>query len=146
MRLLAGRARRPACRTGGARACERLVLIGANPGIEEPAERAARREADERLAERLEYEPFEEFIESWRTQPLFAEDPPEVGELARADQRRNDPIALAGVLRGLGPGEMEPLWDRLGELRMPVSVLVGDRDAKFGRLPGGWLSCFPTAS
>ena len=22
-------------------------------------------------------------------------------------------------------------WDRLGELRMPVTVLVGDRDAKF---------------
>ncbi len=121
----------------------RLVLIGANPGIEEPAERAARREADERLAERLEYEPFEEFIESWRTQPLFAEDPPEVGELARADQRRNDPIALAGVLRGLGPGEMEPLWDRLGELRMPVSVLVGDRDAKFRALAGRMVELLP---
>src|SRR5947209_1259348 len=28
----------------------RLVLIGASPGIDDPAERAARREADERLA------------------------------------------------------------------------------------------------
>ena len=26
---------------------------------------------------------------------------------------------------------MEPLWDRLPELTMPVTVLVGDRDAKF---------------
>ena len=26
---------------------------------------------------------------------------------------------------------MEPLWGRLGELRMPVTLVVGERDAKF---------------
>ncbi len=61
--------------------------------------------------------PFEDFIERWRTQPLFAADPPEVGALAREDQRRNRPDALAAVLRGIGTGEMAPLWDRLAELR-----------------------------
>ena len=66
--------------------------------------------------------PFEEFIERWRTQPLFADDPPEVGELAREDQRRNDPLRWRRSLRGLGTGEMEPLWERLGELTMPVTV------------------------
>lgn len=109
----------------------RLVLIGANPGIEDPAERAARLAADERLAQRLEGEPFKDFIESWRTQPLFAEDPPEVGELARADQRRNDPLALAAVMRGLSVGAMASLWGRLGELEMPLTFLVGARDRKF---------------
>jgi 2-succinyl-6-hydroxy-2,4-cyclohexadiene-1-carboxylate synthase len=110
---------------------ERLVLVACNPGIEDPAARAARRAADEALARELERIPFEDFIERWRTQPLFAADPPEVGALARADQRRNRPDALAAVLRGLGTGEMQPQWDRLGELRMPVTVLVGDRDEKF---------------
>ena len=57
-----------------------------------------------------------------------------MGELARADQRRNRPDALAAVLRGIGTGEMEPLWERLGELAMPVAVLVGERDAKFRAL------------
>jgi 2-succinyl-6-hydroxy-2,4-cyclohexadiene-1-carboxylate synthase len=109
----------------------RLVLIGVNPGIEDGAERAARRRSDNALAEELERAPFEEFIERWRTQPLFAEDPPEVGVLAREDQRRNWPDALAAVLRGIGTGEMTPLWDRLAELPMPVTVLVGERDAKF---------------
>lgn len=109
----------------------RLVLIGASPGIEDRAERAARLAADERLAQRLETEPFEEWIESWRTQPLFAADPPEVGELARADQRRNEPLALAAVMRGLSVGGMVPLWDRLHELEMPVTFLVGSRDRKF---------------
>jgi 2-succinyl-6-hydroxy-2,4-cyclohexadiene-1-carboxylate synthase len=110
---------------------ERLVLVACNPGIEDPAERTARRAADEALASDLERIPFEDFIERWRTQPLFAADPPDVAALARADQRRNRPDALAAVLRGLGAGEMQPQWDRLGELRMPVTVLVGDRDTKF---------------
>ncbi len=126
---------------------ERLVLIACNPGIEDAAERAGRRASDEALASELERIPFEEFIERWRRQPLFAADPPEVGVLARADQRRNRPDALAAVLRGLGTGEMRSQWESLGELRMRVTVLVGDRDAKFmaigrrivERLPNGEL-------
>jgi 2-succinyl-6-hydroxy-2,4-cyclohexadiene-1-carboxylate synthase len=109
----------------------RLVLVSSNPGIEDPQERQLRRTADRQLAEELETGPFEEFIERWRTQPLFAAEPAIVGELARADQRRNRPEALAAVLRGLGTGEMEPLWGRLGELAMPVMLVVGDRDKKF---------------
>jgi 2-succinyl-6-hydroxy-2,4-cyclohexadiene-1-carboxylate synthase len=109
----------------------RLVLVSCSPGIEDPGERAARRESDERLAEELESGPFEDFIEHWRTQPLFADDPPEVGRLAREDLRRNDPLALAAVMRGLGTGRMESLWGRLGELAMPVRFLAGARDLKF---------------
>ena len=109
----------------------RLVLIGANPGIEDPQERSARRAADERQAERLESEPYEDWIESWRSQPLFAADPPHVGELARADQRRNDPLALAAAMRGLSAGSMRPLWSRLGTLPMPVTLVAGSRDGKF---------------
>jgi 2-succinyl-6-hydroxy-2,4-cyclohexadiene-1-carboxylate synthase len=108
-----------------------LCVIAANPGIEDPGERAERLAADERLAERLEHEPYEAFIESWRTQPLFADDPPEVGELARADQRRNRPARLAAAMRGLSVGAMRPLWDRLGELPMPVTLVAGARDEKF---------------
>jgi 2-succinyl-6-hydroxy-2,4-cyclohexadiene-1-carboxylate synthase len=112
----------------------RLVLVASTAGIEDDAERAERRLADHTLADELERIPFEEFIERWRTQPLFADDPPEVGALAHEDQRRNRPGALAAALRGIGTGEMEPLWGRLGELEMPVTVVVGDRDAKFQKL------------
>jgi 2-succinyl-6-hydroxy-2,4-cyclohexadiene-1-carboxylate synthase len=112
----------------------RLVLVASTAGIEDETERAERRLADRRLADELERIPFEEFIERWRTQPLFAEDPPEVGALARDDQRRNKADALAAVLRGIGTGEMEPLWGRLGELGMPVTAVVGDRDEKFQKL------------
>jgi 2-succinyl-6-hydroxy-2,4-cyclohexadiene-1-carboxylate synthase len=109
----------------------RLVLIGATAGIEDDAERAARRASDEALAARLERGTIEEFAATWRDQPLFAGDPAWVAEEARGDQRRNDPAALAAVLRGLGTGVMEPLWARLGELTMPVTLVAGERDAKF---------------
>lgn len=124
---------------------ERLVLVSSTAGIEGDAERARRRNRDQRLAEELDSVPFGDFIERWRTQPLFAGDPPEVGALAREDQRRNRPEALARVLRGIGSGEMEPLWDRLAELKMPVTVLVGDRDAKFHSLGRRMAELLPDA-
>lgn len=109
----------------------RLILVSCSAGIEDAKERTQRRAADRQLAEDLEMIPFEDFIERWRTQPLFAADPREVRELARADQRRNRPEALAAVMRGIGMGEMRPLWSRLHELEMPTTVIVGERDRKF---------------
>jgi 2-succinyl-6-hydroxy-2,4-cyclohexadiene-1-carboxylate synthase len=111
-----------------------VVLVASTAGIEDEAERAQRRRSDHELAGELERGPYEEFVERWCTQPLLAEDPPAVGELARADQRRNRPEALAAVLRGIGTGEMQPLWGRLSELSMPVALVVGDRDVKFQAL------------
>jgi 2-succinyl-6-hydroxy-2,4-cyclohexadiene-1-carboxylate synthase len=124
---------------------DRLVLVSTTAGIEDASERAQRSASDHRLADELERIPFDSFIERWRTQPLFAADPAEVGALAREDQRRNRPEALAAVLRGVGSGEMEPLWDRLPELTMPVTVLVGDRDAKFLALGERMVALLPDA-
>jgi 2-succinyl-6-hydroxy-2,4-cyclohexadiene-1-carboxylate synthase len=123
----------------------RLVLVSSTAGIEDDAERAARSAEDHRLADELEHAPFEDFIERWRTQPLFAGEPPEAGARAREDQRRNRPDALAAVLRGIGTGEMTPLWDRLWELRMPVTVLVGERDPKFRALGRRMVDLMPAA-
>ncbi|HUB75844.1 MAG TPA: alpha/beta fold hydrolase [Solirubrobacteraceae bacterium] len=112
----------------------RLALVSSSAGIEDAAERARRREADDELARSLEREPLEAFIERWRTQPLFAGDPPGVDALARADQRRNRTDALAAVLRGVGTGQMQPLWARLGELTMPVVAVAGERDQRYAAI------------
>lgn len=122
-----------------------LVLVSSTAGIEDSAERAARRQADHRLADELQAMPFEDFIERWRTQPLFADEPLEAGQLAREDQRRNRPEALAAVLRGIGTGEMEPLWHRLRELSLPVTVVVGDRDPKFQAAGARMVELLPDA-
>jgi 2-succinyl-6-hydroxy-2,4-cyclohexadiene-1-carboxylate synthase len=132
---------------------ECLVLCGATAGIEDEAERAARRAADERLAAWAEGATIEAFAERWAAQPLFAGDPPEVAAFARADTLRNDPHGLAAALRGIGTGAMAPLWDRLGELPMPAAVLAGERDERYvalgerlaAALPAGRLTVVPGA-
>jgi 2-succinyl-6-hydroxy-2,4-cyclohexadiene-1-carboxylate synthase len=123
----------------------RLVLVSSTAGIDDETQRAERRRSDRRLADALESAPFEEFIDRWRAQPLFAGDPPEVDRLAREDQRRNRAVELASVLRGIGTGEMEPLWDRLTQLAMPVTVVVGERDAKFRELGERMVGLLPAA-
>jgi 2-succinyl-6-hydroxy-2,4-cyclohexadiene-1-carboxylate synthase len=123
----------------------RLVLVSSTAGIEDERERADRRAADHALADELEHGSYEQFIERWRTQPLFADDPPAVVDLASEDQRRNRPAALAAVLRGLGTGEMAPLWSRLRELTMPVTVVAGERDGKFRALGERVVAALPDA-
>jgi 2-succinyl-6-hydroxy-2,4-cyclohexadiene-1-carboxylate synthase len=123
----------------------RLVLVSSSAGIVDDSERAQRRADDHRLADDLQGIPFEQFIQRWRAQPLFAEEPAEVGRLAREDQRRNDPRALAAVLRGIGTGEMSPLWDRLRELEMAAVVIAGERDAKFRELGERMAMLMPDA-
>jgi 2-succinyl-6-hydroxy-2,4-cyclohexadiene-1-carboxylate synthase len=113
---------------------ERLLLVATTAGIDDPAEREARRAADEALAAETERGPIEAFADRWTAQPLFAGTPPQAAAGWRADILGNDPAALAAVLRGIGTGAMEPLWDRLGELTMPATVLAGERDAKFRAL------------
>lgn len=110
---------------------DRLVLIGASPGLADPAEREARRRADEALAERIEAIGMPAFAEEWGAQALFAGQDERVAAAAHADRLRNTPHGLAAALRGLGTGVMTPLWDRLPQLTIPVTLVVGERDAKF---------------
>jgi 2-succinyl-6-hydroxy-2,4-cyclohexadiene-1-carboxylate synthase len=110
---------------------ERLVLIGATPGIEDPAEREARRADDEGLAGEFARLDIEELARRWAHTAVLAGQPPEVAAAAHADRLRNDPAGLAQALRGLGTGALPSLWGRLGEIRVPVALVVGERDEKF---------------
>ena len=112
----------------------RLVLVGASPGIADAAERAARRRADDELADRIEAIGVEAFVREWSGQELFAGQDERVMAAANADRLRNRADGLAAALRGLGTGVMEPLWDRLGSLSIPVTLVVGERDSKFAAI------------
>lgn len=109
-----------------------LVLIGAHPGLEDPAEREARAAADDDLADRLQEVGLPAFLDEWLAQPLFASLPPEADQ--RDERLTNDPDALADTLRHLSTGRQTPLWDRLPALRMPVLYLAGEDDEKYVRL------------
>ena len=109
---------------------DRLVLVSVSPGIEDPGERAERSTADHELAARFEEMSAQEVADTWLSGSLFADDPPDVQERAREQILASEPAGLAGALREYGPGEMEPLWDRLPELALPVTVVVGERDVR----------------
>jgi 2-succinyl-6-hydroxy-2,4-cyclohexadiene-1-carboxylate synthase len=108
---------------------ERLVLVGATAGLDDPAKRAARRAADEELAVGLERDGVAGFVDRWLAQPLFATLPADAA--GREDRLANTAPGLASSLRLAGTGTMEPLWDRLAGLAMPVLVVAGELDAAY---------------
>jgi 2-succinyl-6-hydroxy-2,4-cyclohexadiene-1-carboxylate synthase len=124
---------------------ERLVLVGASPGIADPQQREARRRADDQLATRIEQLGIEAFASEWGAQPLFSGQPERVAAAAYADRLRNTPHGLARALRGLGTGVMEPLWERLPQLTIPVTLITGERDEKFRALAEQMRERLPNA-
>lgn len=124
----------------------RLTLVGASPGILDPEERCARRAADEALADRIEGEGIEAFASCWSSLPLFADQPPAVAAAAHAMRLGQSAAGLAAALRGLGTGVMEPLWERLPELAIPVTLVAGERDAKFHAIAERMAAAIPDAT
>src|SRR5436190_20383645 len=131
----------------------RLVLVSASPGLARAEERAERCAADAALADRIERIGLDAFAREWAAQPLFADQPQAVAALAHEDRLRRSAADHAAQLRGLGTGVMPPLWRRLGEVGVPVRLVVGERDAKFRaigeqmreRLPDAELVVVPGA-
>src|SRR4051794_14489031 len=109
---------------------ERLVLVSATAGIDDVMDRAVRREEDELRARSAEAGA-DEFLPRWLAGPLFDQ---LSDEAAGLDSRQTSSAVLASHLRLMGTGTQEPLWDRLGELEMPVLVVAGERDTKFVQL------------
>jgi 2-succinyl-6-hydroxy-2,4-cyclohexadiene-1-carboxylate synthase len=124
----------------------RLVLIGASPGIADEGARAERVAADERLAGEVEQMTIEAFAERWAQTSVLADQPPPVQAAVREQRLRNTPAGLAAALRGLGTGALPSLWDRLGELTVPVDLVVGERDEKFRAIAQEMAGGLPKAS
>ena len=106
-----------------------LVLVSASPGIPDDRERAQRREADEALAESIEHDGVDAFLARWLAQPMFATVP--AGAPGLADRSRLTVDYLAASLRRLGAGAMDPMWDDLPKLTMPVLLVTGTLDDKY---------------
>jgi 2-succinyl-6-hydroxy-2,4-cyclohexadiene-1-carboxylate synthase len=132
----------------------RLVLESASPGIVDPAERAARLAADQRLAQRIVEIGVESFAEEWMAQALFASQqaiPAARREKARAIRVANSAAGLASALGGFSVGRQEPIQTRLGELTMPVLLATGEFDLKYRAfseqmarsIPGSQLRIIP---
>lgn len=107
-----------------------LLTIGAHAGLDESA-REGRREGDEALADRIEKEGIEPFVDYWGSLPLFAglarRGDSYLAEV-RAERLKNHVAGLACSLRGMGAGVMEPVWDDLGHVTAPCTFVAGQLD------------------
>lgn len=114
-----------------------LVLIGVAPGLADPVLRAERIASDEALADRIERDGIEAFVDHWMALPIFASQSrlgPEALAAARAERLRNRAHGLANSLRGMGAGAQAPQQDRLTRFEGPVLLVVGEQDARFRQL------------
>ncbi|HEY5664831.1 MAG TPA: alpha/beta fold hydrolase [Ilumatobacter sp.] len=123
---------------------ERLVLIGATPGIDDPAERLDRQRLDDQRAERLELIGLDRFLDEWLAAPLFAG--LAADEQGLEHRRRNTVAGLAHSLRTWGTGRQESLWGRLDQIRIPVLVMAGELDAKFTEIAQRMVARLPDAT
>lgn len=124
------------------------VLVGASAGLAAPDARAARVRSDEALADRIEREGIERFVDAWMALPLFASQArlgPAFLARARAERLAARPHGLANSLRGMGSGAQPPLHAELARVGAPVLLAVGSLDAKFEAIARELAAALPDA-
>ena len=123
------------------RAAGGLIVIGADPGIEDAAARAARWTRDEALARQLAADgaadSFAGWLQRWYAAPLFG-GLRRRGDFAAVLRRRlrGRPASLAAALRGLSVAVQPALWEALPRLRVPALFIAGAEDAKYRAVAG----------
>ena len=126
-----------------------LILEGASPGIADADERAARVEADEAMADRIERDGVEAFVDAWERVPLFASQlalPEATRAAIRATRTANTPTGLANSLRGMGAGAQAPLHGRLAAIDAPTLLIAGELDAKYVGIARDMARTMPNAT
>jgi 2-succinyl-6-hydroxy-2,4-cyclohexadiene-1-carboxylate synthase len=115
------------------------VLISTHAGFL-PAEGAARRRADEDLAQAVERRGIEAFVSHWEGLPVFAGQPP--CEQQRSLRLAQDPAGLASSLHSFGSGTCSSGGSARGGA--PITLIHGDRlpadTAQAQRLAADWPS------
>jgi 2-succinyl-6-hydroxy-2,4-cyclohexadiene-1-carboxylate synthase len=112
----------------------RAVLISGSPGLEHDLEKQQRRQRDAAWCELINQSGLGAFVERWQAEPLFATQG-RLDQLTRsAEQTRrlgHTGPGLCHSLRVTGLAEMPNYWQRLREIRCPVSLLAGALDPRF---------------
>jgi 2-succinyl-6-hydroxy-2,4-cyclohexadiene-1-carboxylate synthase len=126
-----------------------LLLESASTGIEDEGERKARVESDEVLAQRLERDGIEPFIDYWQSIPLWASQasmPQEKRDALRAQRLQNSVTGLANSLRGMGAGADPAIFGQLAGLDVPSLIMAGGLDTKYRDLANAMTAAMPNAT
>ena len=125
----------------------KVVLESASPGLKTAAERQERIARDTLLADRLENDNLERFLTDWYRQPLFSDlqNHPRFREMFER-RLRNNPAGLAKSLREMGTGCQPSLWEKLSQNKIPLLLVVGEKDTKFRSIADEMASLCSTAT
>ncbi len=110
------------------------VLLGADPGMRDPAVRVARQAWDDAQAATVERDGIEAFVTGWESLPVFATQavlPADVRARRRQERLGHTVAGVAWALRSLGTGRMAPRWGGLAGCAVPLRFVAGTLDAKF---------------
>jgi len=124
-----------------------LVTEGASAGLETEAERAARIAADERLAQMIEHDGLETFVDHWESISLWDSQQQTLSGPQRAALRQQRlaqrAVGMANSLRGMGTGAQSWLGDQLAQISVPVLLTAGRLDTKYVQLAEEMATAIP---
>lgn len=111
-----------------------IILESASPGLTTEEERQQRIKNDHNLAERIETEGLETFVNRWENTPLFGSQkslPLTVKRNIRNERLSQTAKGLASSLRYMGTGVQDSVWEQLQTIEIPILLLAGSLDVKF---------------
>ncbi len=125
-----------------------LILIGAQPGLKDPGERAERIAQDNALAGKIEKHGVAWFCDYWSKQPMIRSQesiPSSIRDAMKERKLANRVQGLAGALRGFGQGAVTPVWTRLHEISVPTLLLTGAGDSRYASIADRMAAAIPNA-
>ncbi|MBF2545862.1 2-succinyl-6-hydroxy-2,4-cyclohexadiene-1-carboxylate synthase [Listeria seeligeri] len=126
-----------------------LILISSSPGLLHEVDREKRMLRDNQLADRIEQNGIQAFVDYWESLPLFTSQrnlPSDMQAKIRNERLEQKPIGLAMSLRGIGTGKQASYWDHLKNFTFPVLLITGELDAKFENTAQEMLQHLPNAT
>ena len=126
---------------------DKLVLESSSAGIDDEAERAARRKSDQHWIDYLNSHSIEEFLQAWYEQAIFSDLKKNTQslEMLIGQKKNNAPVELAKALQHMGQSVMPGLWQELHHLTSKTWLLCGALDEKYLAIHEKMLNRVPHA-
>jgi 2-succinyl-6-hydroxy-2,4-cyclohexadiene-1-carboxylate synthase len=125
-----------------------LILESASPGLKTEVERQARVQQDRELADWIEAEGIQAFVNRWEKLPLWQSQQSLAAatrQALRHQRLQNNPLGLAHSLRGMGTGAQPSQWQQLAQCEIPTLLITGELDQKFGDINRQMAGLLPQA-
>ncbi|KAL3510951.1 hypothetical protein ACH5RR_030352 [Cinchona calisaya] len=115
---------------------EGAVVISGSPGLVDPLARMVRRERDDFRASSLLSYGLEFFLDAWYAEGLWTSlrCHPHFKKILANRLQHDDLHTLAKVLSDLSIGRQPSLWEDLNHCKLPLLIVVGEKDTKFKKI------------